>query len=243
MSGHSKWANIKTRKESQDRKRAQVATKLLRAISVAAREGGPNPEANPKLRFAIDRARSFNISKETIERAIRREGSENIEPFTIDAIGPSGVSLVIEGATDNRNRTIGEIRHILGKHEGKLAEGEGARWAFTRRGIIAIERGAGGLENDAITLAAIEGGAEDIRETDEGLEIVVPPELLESCRRHLIEQGITVADATIGWIPQHLVTLSANTREKLNALLSELEQHPDIHVVWSNEGEDEETNE
>ena len=235
MSGHSKWANIKGRKEAQDKKRAQVFTKLTRAIVAAAREGSPDPETNAKLRLAIDRARSFNVPKDNIERAIRREGSEIVESFAIDAIGPGGINVLIEGATSSRNRTISDLRHLLQVNGGKIAEGGGAHWAFERKGLLTIERGADEKDSDELTLAAIESGAEDVRESDEALEVIVPPESLDRVKQALEGNGVPVADATLGWVPRQTVALAQDQRAEAEKLFTALDDHEDVQAIWSNE--------
>lgn len=233
MSGHSKWANIKTRKLAQDKKRAQIFTKLVRAIAIAAREN-PDPDANPRLRLAIDRARSFNVPKENIERAIRREGAETVEAFSFDAIGPSGITLIIEGATDNRNRTLGEIRRILELHGAKLAPEGSARWAFARKGILAVEKTQADKKQDDLLLALIAAGAEDVVEHDDTLEVIVAPDKLIATQNRLSTEGVAVADATLGWVPRQSNASPALPNAHLQKLLEELDEHPDVETVWSN---------
>lgn len=235
MSGHSKWANIKIRKEAQDKKRAQVFTKLVRAIAVSAREGGPDLAANPTLRLAVERARAFNVPKDNIERAIRREGNEAVEAFAIDAIAPGGIAMIVEGTTDNRNRTMGELRQILAKHGGKIAQEGGARWAFARRGVIATERTGQTATDDARLLTLINLGAEDVREREGFFEIIVPAESLETVRRAITDSGIPIADASPSWVPEQTAPLPEAQREAFTVLIEELNEHPDVQDVWTNE--------
>ena len=234
MSGHSKWANIKTRKLAQDQKRAQVFTKRVRAIAIAAREN-PDSDANPRLRLAIDRARSFNVPKENIERAIRREGAETVEAFSFDAVGPSGITMIIEGATDNRNRTLGEIRHILELHGAKLAPEGSARWAFARKGILTLETSQANKKRDDLLLALIAAGAEDVVEREGALEMIVAPDELIAIQNRLSAEGVAVADAALGWVPKQAGASPAIPDAHLRNLLAELDGHPDVQTVWSNE--------
>lgn len=235
MSGHSKWNTIKRQKETNDKKRAQVFSKLLRAVAVAAKDGGNDPQANPKLRIAIDRARAFNVPKQNIERALEKTSGAALEAFAIDAIGPGGTVFLIEGTTDNRNRTIHEIRKILESNAAKFAQEGAARWAFVRKGILAVERPGSPEARDAIGLTAITAGAEDVRESDEAIEVITEPERLASVRSALEDRNVSIADATVGWIPQHPIVLSENNRLALQRLTDVLDEHDDVETVWSNE--------
>lgn len=233
MSGHSKWSNIKHRKGAQDAKRAKVFTKLLKVIQIAVREGGSDPVLNAKLRLAIDRAKSFNVPNNTIDRALNKDDAAIVEEVTLDAIGPGSVQIIIECATDNRKRSIPEIRSLLEKSNGKLAQDGAARWAFLRTGIILLEPEVT-IDPDELLLDLIDAGAKDI-ETEEGsLVITTEPDALMRVEKLIREKNLPMVDVTLGWIPTQTVDLSSNDMDQLTALIDALDDHDDIVMVWSN---------
>lgn len=234
MSGHSKWANIKVRKTAQDKRRGQIFTKLVRAIAIAAREG-PDPETNNKLKMAVERARAFNVPKDNIERAIKREGSENIEEFSLDAIGPGGVSLIIEGATDNKNRTLSEIKHIVEKAGGKVVQDGAVKWNFKRKGLLNVEKPNDQEGAEEFMLKLISAGAQDILTTDKEYELITEPEELNYVSKSLRENNIAVEDAMLGWTATQKVELSENDKKELKNLVKSLDEHQDVQNLWSNE--------
>ncbi len=241
MSGHSHWAGIKHKKAAEDAKRGKVFSKLARIIALAAKEGGNNPATNPKLKDAIDYARSFNLPKDNIERAIKR-GAGDVEGTTLvscllEAFGPGGTPLLVETITDNKNRTLAEIKTILAKHNGKLA-GEGSvKWQFERKGIIAIKKpeGAKGPKED-LEFAAIDAGAEDLNWQEGGvLQIHTKTESLDKVKNNLKESGMKIQSATLGWVPKEEGTPEdEKTKNALAKLFEELDEHDDVHAIYSN---------
>lgn len=234
MSGHSHWAGIKHKKAVADAKRAQVFTKLGRAISVVARNGGGNPEFNPALRLAIDKARSFNMPGDKIENSVQKGTGESagnqLEETEYEALGPYGTMLMIKTITDNKNRIVSEIRRILEKHGGKMADG-GISWNFRRAGIINILPDAAQKEV-AINLA-IEGNAEDVLEKKDGsVQVVTSLKNLNSLKEQLSVFGIQ--ESGVGYTPQNPVSLSAEQQKKYGNLMDELIEHPDVQEVYDN---------
>ncbi|BAT70907.1 conserved hypothetical protein [Thermosulfidibacter takaii ABI70S6] len=241
MAGHSKWANIKHRKMREDAKRGRIFTKVTREIIVAARLGGGDPNANPRLRRAIQLAKSVNMPKENIERAIKRGLGElpgvAYEEVIYEGYGPGGVAILIEAITDNRNRTVSEIRTIFNKHGGSLGEAGCVAWMFDKKGVISVKD----VDEDTIMEIALEAGAEDIKEEDETIQVITAPEDLESVKEKLEEQGITVAEAQLTYIPQSTVRVEGEKAEKLLKLLDALENHDDVQNVYANFDVPEET--
>ncbi|MCD6442905.1 MAG: YebC/PmpR family DNA-binding transcriptional regulator, partial [Thermotogae bacterium] len=210
MSGHNKWANIRHRKAAQDAKRSKMFTKLIREIMVAAREGGGDPEKNPRLRAAIERARSANMPKENIEKAIKRGTGEiegvSYEEVVYEGYAPGGVALMIRALTDNRNRTTQEIRHILSKNGGNLAESGAVSWVFERRGVINVDRSSV-ADVDELVMMAIDLGAEDIKENEDPIQIITDPSNLMEMKEKLAEAGYKV-EANLSYIPKNTVRVS-----------------------------------
>lgn len=236
MSGHSHWHGIRHKKELEDKKRAQIFSKLARVISVAARDG-TDPETNPKLRMAIERAKEFRMPNENIERAIQRgagklEG-ENLEEFTFDAIGPGKIAIIIEGITNNKNRALNEIKTILAKHNGKLAQEGSQRWMFQKLGIITIEN-VGSAEKEAVELQAIEAGAEDLRWYNSTLEIYTKPEELEKVKDRLQELGLEIESASLGWVPKEEIEVSEEIKNQAEKLFEALDENDDVQEIYSN---------
>lgn len=233
MSGHSKWSNIKHRKGAQDAKRAKVFTKLLKVVRVAVREGGTDPETNASLRLAIERAKSFNVPKDTIERALSKDDDVVIEEVTLDAIGPGKSQIIIECTTDNKNRTIPDMRSILEKTNGKLAQDGAARWAFSRSGFITLAADAVS-DTDELLLSLIDEGAQDIRKEDGSLVIITAPDAFARVLTAVQKKGLVVEDATLGWDPTQRVDLSEEDQVRLEKLIDALDDHDDVQTVWTN---------
>lgn len=235
MSGHSHWHGIRHKKELEDKKRAQIFSKLARVISVAARDG-TDPETNPKLRMAIERAKEFRMPNENIERAIQRgagktEG-ENLEEFTFDAIGPGKIAIIIEGITDNKNRALNEIKNILAKHNGKLAQEGSQRWMFQKMGIIVLN-----LENqerESVELKAIEAGAEDLRWRNSTLEIYTKPEELEEVKNRLKNFGFEIESANLGWVAKEEIEVPDEVQKQAEKLFEALDENDDVQEIYSN---------
>jgi len=236
MAGHSKWANIRHRKAAQDAKRGKIYTKLAREITVAAREGGGDPEKNPRLRAAIEKARKFNMPKENIERAIKRGTGElqgeSYEEITYEGYGPGGVAIIVKCLTDNRNRTASEVRHVFSKHGGNLGTSGCVSYLFERKGVISVP--ADKFDEDSVMMAAIEAGAEDVINEGEKFIIYTEPSELEAVRKGLIDAGIEVEEAKLDLIPTTTTRVEGETAQKVLKLLMALEDLDDVQEVYSN---------
>ena len=234
MAGHSKWANIKHKKAREDAKRGKIFTKVAREIIVAARLGGGDPDSNPRLRRAIQLAKSVNMPKENIERAIKRGlgelPGETYEEVIYEGYGPGGVAILIEAITDNRNRTVSEIRTIFSRHGGSLGEAGCVAWMFERKGVITVE----GVDEETLMEVAIEAGAEDVKEEEGVFQVITAPEDLEEVRERLESGGISVKEAQLTYIPQSTVRVEGEKAEKLIKLLDALEKHDDVQHIYSN---------
>ncbi len=235
MSGHNKWANIKHRKAAQDAKRSKIFTKLIREIIVAAREGGGNPDTNPRLRAVLEKAREANMPKDTIERSIKKgtgelEG-EKYEEIIYEAYAPGGVALYILALTDNKNRTAQELRHILSKNGGSLAESGSVAWIFERKGVIEIPAEKVS-DMDEFTLLAIDAGAEDIEEGDPVL-VYTAPESLSALKEALAKNGFE-GESKITYKPKNSVKVTGSEAEKVLKLVDALEDNDDVQEVFGN---------
>jgi YebC/PmpR family DNA-binding regulatory protein len=238
MSGHSKWSSIKHKKGAADAKRGKLFSKLARAIIVAAREGGPDPAGNLALQNAIEKARSYSMPKDNIERAIARGSgagtdSEAFEHIVYEGYGPSGVAIIVEALTDNRNRTAADIRHVFTKNEGSLGTTGAVAWLFERRGIVMVD--ADRTDEDSVMLAAAEGGADDVSQDGSSFEVTTSPESLSSVREALERAGIDVESAETTMVPKTTVGLDneAAARKTLR-LIDALEELDDVSEVYAN---------
>ena len=236
MSGHSKWSTIKRKKAAVDAKRGKLFTKLIKEITIAARQGGGDPEANPRLRLAIDNAKSANMPAENIERAIKKatgelEGVEYTE-LTYEGYGPGGVALFIEAMTDNKNRTVAEVRHLLNKHGGSLGENGSVAWMFDRKGIITLPK-QGKTEDDIMEIA-LDAGAEDIQTEEDFFEVTTDLETFEAVRKALVDAGLDIENASLQWVAKNTVEVSGETAEKLEKLIDALEDNDDVQNVYTN---------
>jgi len=236
MSGHSKWAQIKRQKASADARRGQTFTKLGREITVAARQGGPDPEANFRLRLAIQRAREANMPMENIERAIKRgTGSTDaaaLEEIVYEGYGPGGAAILVEAMTDNRNRTAAEVRNIFTRAGGNLGESGCVAWLFDHRGVLSVD--ARGKDVDEIALMAIDAGAEDVTTEDSTVEIYTDPTRLEAVRRALEAQHVAVTSAETEMVAKTTVQLSEEETLKVLKLMDRLEELDDVQKVYTN---------
>ncbi|MEJ2420818.1 MAG: YebC/PmpR family DNA-binding transcriptional regulator [Acidobacteriota bacterium] len=236
MSGHSKWANIKARKGAQDAKRGKQFTRLAKEIIIAAKLGGGDPDANPRLRSAIQAAKAINVPNDNIKRAIQRGtgelGGEAIEEVTYEGFGPQGVALLVEAQTDNRNRTTGEIRHLFSKYGGNLGVPGCVARIFNRQGEILIPRD--GLEEEAVFEQAIDAGAEDIQSDEENFVIVTAFESLNNVAEALEKGGLPLASAKPVFSPVSNVKLEGDQARTLLKLLDALEDNDDVANVWCN---------
>ena len=239
MAGHSKWANIKHRKSKQDAIKGKIFTKLAREIIVAAKQGGGDPDANFRLRIAIEKAKANNMPNENINRAIQKgiggNEAENYEEIVYEGYGPGGVAITLKIMTDNRNRTAGEIRHLFSKNGGNMGETGCASWMFDRKGYLAVDRESVDLTEDEILLLGLEAGAEDIKIEDNLIEIYTQPEDFEKVKTNLEEQGFKFSEAEIDLVPQNTVTVTdLEQAKKLVKLMDALEEHDDVQDVFSN---------
>jgi len=240
MSGHSHAKTIKHAKEITDQKRGQIFSKMARLISIAVKEGGADPETNAKLKTAIERARSFNMPGGNIDRAIKQatgagEGG-NLSEFLFDAYGPGGISIVIEGITDNKNRTLGEIKQILNQYNGKLAQEGSVRWSFERKGIIVIAENQPEPENnkETLELKAIEAGAQDLFWQENLLEIHTLANDLQKVKNELEKQKIKIESASIGWVAKNEIGTPENEKQQAEKLFLALDENNDVQDVYSN---------
>jgi YebC/PmpR family DNA-binding regulatory protein len=236
VSGHSTWAQFKRQKGVADVKRGQVFTKLGRELAVAVREGGPNPDANPRLRLAVDRARAANMPIDTIDRAIKRaagggEGS-SLDEITYEGYGPGGAAILVEVLTDNRNRAVAEVRSIFTRAGGNLGEAGCVAWMFDQRGVLTVE--ADGHDTDEIELMAIDAGAEDVRVDGNVVEVVTAPTDLESARSALAEQGANLTGAELAMVPKTQISLEAKEAAQTLRLMERLEDLDDVQKVYTN---------
>jgi YebC/PmpR family DNA-binding regulatory protein len=236
MSGHSKWASIKHKKAAQDAKRGKIFTKIIRELSVAARMGGGDPDANPRLRKAVADAKSVNMPSDNIKRAIMK-GTGELEGVTYDEItyegyGPGGVAILLEILTDNRNRTVSELRHIFSKNGGNIGESGCVAWMFKRKGYVVVEKSSA-KEDDLLDII-LEAGAEDLREDGSNYEIFTPPDKYEDVVEALNNRNIEIEASNLGQIPQNYVKLEGKQAQQLLRLMEELEDHDDVQNVWAN---------
>ena len=236
MAGHSKWAQIKRKKAVNDQKRGQMFTRLIRELTVAARQGGGNPEFNPRLRLAVDTAKHSNMPQENIDRAIRR-GTGELEGVTYEEVsyegyGPGGVALFIEATTDNQKRTVAEVRHVLDKNGGNLGTNGSVAWQFDRKGQIYID--AARHDEEAVLEAALEAGAEDVAESGGEFIVTTGPAALHRIREGLARAGVEISQAEIRMIPQSGVAVSGAEAERLVRLLDALDENDDVQKVSSN---------
>lgn len=236
MSGHSRWAKLKHSKGIIDAKKSNLFSKLLKLITVAAREGG-DPAFNFKLRIAIEKAKKANLPKENIEKAIKRgenkETRENLTEITYEVFGPKGTVLLIEAVSDNKNRTLSNLRRILSRAECRLGETNSVLWMFERKGILKISNfSPSDLEN--LILQAIDLGAEDIQKENEELTIYTKPENLQKVKEGLEKQEVKIDYAEIEWFAKNLIQLDAENKEKLESLFQALDEDPDISDYYSN---------
>ena len=236
MSGHSKWATIKRKKAATDQARGKVFSKYIKEITIAARQGGADPEANPRLRSAIAAARSVNMPASNIERAIKRGSGEvggaTYEETQYEGYAAGGVALLVEVATDNRNRTAGDIRHIFTKYGGNLGEAGSVAYMFRPRGVILVDKGA--AAEDALIEAALEAGADDVNSEGDSYEVLTPPAAFERVREALKKKGIPLQGAELTKLASLQVPLSEKEAEAALRLLDALEDHDDVQKVYCN---------
>jgi YebC/PmpR family DNA-binding regulatory protein len=236
MSGHSKWHTIKHKKGAADAKRGKIFTRVIKELTVAARNGGGDPNMNPRLRTIIAEAKASNMPRENIERAIRRGTGEepgvSYEEITYEAYGPGGVAILIQVVTDNKNRSVGEIRHLLGKYNGNLAAENSVAWLFSRKGQVFVERGK--ADEEKLLNAALEAGADDMADDDGLWEIVCAPETFEAVRDAVKALGVEPVSAEVAMVPQNYVKLQGGEARSMLKLHEMLDDHDDVQHVWAN---------
>ncbi len=236
MSGHSKWATIKRKKGKIDAARGRVFTQLIKEITVAARMGGGDPVGNPRLRLAVEKGKASNMPADNIKRAIMKGTGElpgvTYEDVTYEGYGPGGAALLIESVTDNKNRTVAELRHILERHNGKLALAGAVAFQFSKKGTIVIHKS--GLSEEDVMNIVLENGADDMQTTDDAYEIITTPQVFETVKKALEAKGIKIEHADIQMIPQNQVKVEGKEAEHLLKLMEALEEHDDIQHVFAN---------
>jgi YebC/PmpR family DNA-binding regulatory protein len=236
MSGHSKWHSIKHKKGATDAKRGKLFTKFIKEITVAARSGGGDPDANARLRKAILDAKAGNMPNDTIDRAIRRgtgaETGVHYEEVTYEGYGPGGVALLIETVTDNRNRTVAEIRHVFSKNGGNLGEAGSVGWLFEKKGYIVVDKAA--KPEEELFEIAIEAGAEDVRDDEDNVEIITSPENFENVQSAIKSAGIEPQVAEVSMVPQNYIKLEGSSAQQMLRLMEAMEDHDDVQKVYAN---------
>lgn len=236
MAGHSKWANIKHRKAAQDAKRGKIFTKLIRELVVAAKQGGPAPEDNPRLRAAIDKALGSNMTRDTVDRAVARGAgtneADNMEELTYEGYAPGGIAVLIEALTDNKNRTVAEVRHAFTKRGGNLGTDGSVAYLFERKGQMIF---APGVDEDLVMEVALEAGAEDIESSDDGsLEVITGFEEFLPVRDAMVAAGLNPEDAEVTMIASMTVPVDADGAEKIMGMVDALEDLDDVQNVYTN---------
>jgi YebC/PmpR family DNA-binding regulatory protein len=236
MSGHSKWHTIKHKKGAADAKRGKIFTRLIKELTVAARAGGGDPDMNPRLRTIIAEAKANNMPRENIERAIRRGTGEepgvSYEEILYEGYGPGGVALLVQTLTDNKNRTVGEIRFIFSKYAGNLAAENSVAWMFHRKGQLVIEKAK--IDEEALLNAALEAGADDMNDDGSVWEIICPPDSFEKVRDAVKALGIEPASAEVAMVPQNYVKLQGKEAQQMLRLFEAIDDHDDVQHVWAN---------
>ena len=236
MSGHNKWSSIKHKKGAADAKRGRIFTRLIKEITVAARMGGGDPDGNPRLRAAILSAKAENMPKDNIERAIKKGTGElegvNYDEITYEGYGPGGVAMLVECLTDNKNRTVADIKYIFDRHAGNLGEPGCVAWMFEKKGLIAFEGDA--VDEEKLLEVALEAGADDVKEDGDGFEVLIPPSDFETVRQAFDGAGLTYSVAEISMVPQNTVKLEGKKAEQMLNLIDALEDNDDVNNVYAN---------
>jgi len=236
MSGHSKWHTIKHKKGAADAKRGKIFTRIIKELTVAARNGGGDPATNPRLRTIIAEAKSVNMPADNIKKAIQRGTGElpgvTYEEITYEAYGPGGTALIIECLTDNKNRTVGEIRHTLEKHAGNLGSTNSVAWMFAKKGHIVVDKSQ--ADEEKLLSAALDAGADDMQDDGDAWEVLSEPAAFEAVRDAVKALGIEPASAQVAMLPQNYVKLTGTPANQMLKLMDVLDEHDDVKQVWSN---------
>ncbi|HYM38473.1 MAG TPA: YebC/PmpR family DNA-binding transcriptional regulator [Nitrospiraceae bacterium] len=235
MGGHSHWATIKRHKSAQDAKRGKIFTRIIRELTIAARSGG-DPTGNPRLRLAIAKAKDANMPGDTLKKAIQRGTGElpgvTYEEFALEGYGPGGTALMIEITSDNRNRTVAEIRNLLTKNNANLAEAGAVSWQFHKKGLLTIERGK--VEEDQLISLALDAGAEDVKAGAKAFEVITDPHDFENVKKALADAKIDTALAEVTFVPQNSIKLEEKNAEQMLKLMEILDEHDDVQKVHAN---------
>ena len=236
MSGHSKWASIKHKKGALDAKRGKIFTRIIKELTVAARAGGGDPDMNPRLRTIIADAKAQNMPAENIKRAIRRGTGEepgvSYEEAQYEAYGPGGAAVIMDVLTDNKNRTVGELRHMLTKHGGNLAESNSVAWMFTKRGYIVVSKIT--ANEDTLMTAVIDAGGDDLQDDGDNWEVLSAPDAFQAVLEAVKKLGIEPEAAEVAMLPQNHLKLEGKQAQQMVKLMDALDDHEDIRHVWSN---------
>jgi len=243
MSGHSKWATTKRKKAAIDAKRGKMFTKLIKEISIAARQGGGDPSGNPRLRLAIDNAKSANMPADNIDRAVKKATGElegqSYSEITYEGYGPNGIAVMVEVATDNKNRTVAEVRHSFSKSGGSLGENGSVAWMFERKGIITLPT-QGKTEEEILELI-LDKGADDLSTEEDFFEIQTSVENFETVRKALIDKELSIENASLQWVAKNTVVVSGEAAEAVIKLIESLEDNDDVQNVFTNADIDEDS--
>ena len=236
MSGHSKWSTIKHKKAAQDAKRGAIFTKIIKELTVSARLGGSDVDANPRLRTAVLKAKAVNMPQDTIQRAIMKGTGElpgvSYDEVTYEGYGPGGVAMIVTALTDNRNRTVAEVRKIFSKNSGNLGEAGCVSWMFQKKGLIVVDQEK--IDEDELLAIALEAGAEDVRPGEAIYEVLTSVEEFEPVKQAILAKGVEPTSSEISLIPQTTVRLEGNQARQLLKLMEELEDHDDVQNVYAN---------
>ena len=236
MSGHSKWHTIKHKKGAADAKRGKIFTRLIKELTVAARSGGGDPGMNPRLRTIIAAAKEVNMPADNIKKAILRGTGELpgviYDEITYEAYGPGGSALIIETLTDNKNRTVGELRHMLEKHSGNLGAANSVAWMFSKKGLIVVEKAK--ADEEKLLNIALDAGADDVQDAGENWEVLSDPAAFEAVRDAVKGSGVEPSSAQVAMLPQNYVTLTGTPANQMIRLMDALDDHEDVKQVWSN---------
>jgi YebC/PmpR family DNA-binding regulatory protein len=240
MSGHSKWATIKRKKGATDAARGRLFTRLIKEITIAARDGGGNPEHNPRLRLAIQTAKGNNMPADNIKRAVQRGTGElpgvTYEEVTYEGYGPGGVAILVDTVTDNPNRTVSEVRHIFSRHSGNLGQSGSVGWMFQRKGSLIVPKSGqkSALSEDDIMGIILEAGADDMQTESDAYTIVTSPQAFDAVKKALEDKGVLVETASLQMIPQNTVKVTGREAEQVIKLMEAIEEHDDVQNVYSN---------
>lgn len=241
MSGHSKWSTIKRKKGAADAKRGKIFTKLIKEITISAKEGGGDPGANPRLRLAIDNAKAANMPADNIERAIKKATGElegvTYHELMYEGYGPGGVAMLIEVATDNKNRSVAEVRHLFSKYNGSMGENGSVAWMFNRKGIITLP--VQNKSEDEIMNIVLEAGAEDLHTEEDFFEVQTDLESFEPVRKALVAADLQIENASLQWIAKNTVNIGGEDAEKVMKIIEAMEDSDDVQNVYSNADFDE----